>query len=683
MSKPERIGKYKVQGILGRGAMGTVYKCFDPAIARWVAVKAITKSELDPEDLKHAIARFRHEARAVGRLGHPRIVQIYDYGEDDDLAYIVMELVSGQTLLERLKANKYRKLEEATDIIAQLLDGIGHAHAQGVVHRDIKPSNIMINEAGGIKIADFGIARTEASSLTQVGEVLGTVYYMSPEQFMGTEVGTHADLYSIGVIAYEMFTGRRPFVGNNAEVMQQMLNVIPENPSMLNRNLSPAIDRVLQHALAKHPRDRFQSADEFSHALREAMHVNAASAEVDLDLSLPLPGSVTRVSGGKSMLLDADLSKPLPDYGARASGSSDALLDAASLLDTGPAVRTFDDSNRFPSRNGIAAQDIQFPALDTGDSAISLDTSIRKARVLFIDDEERILSALKSLFRDQYHVFTTTDGDKALDFISKYGMHVIVSDQRMPNMLGVELLTRSRYISPNSVRILLTGYSDLAAIVGSINEGEVYRFISKPWDNIELKTVVSEAVTIGLELAKTKSVIAELPKRIDAGILVLDKNEEIFRVVRELAGERCPVFFAGNVETAIGEMQKQEIAIVVIDVEFGHNQLTSMLKLLKQENPQILTIVVTASSDSELVIDLINQAQIFRFLNKPVDVSLMSKHLAAALKRYIAYKNSPELVRSQKVKIVEKDRQSDFGKSIVDRFGAIRARWRAKSSNAR
>ena len=144
----------------------------------------------------------------------------------------------------------------------------------------------------------------------------------------------------------------------------------------------------------------------------------------------------------------------------------------------------------------------------------------------------------------------------------------------------------------------------------------------------------------------------------------------------------CPVAYAANVESAIGEMQKQEIAIVVIDVEFGQNQLTSMLKLLKQENPQILTIVVTSASDSELVIDLINQAQIFRFLNKPVSVALMRNHLEAAFKRYLAYKKAPELVRTQKVEVVEKDRESDFGKSMVDRFGAIRERWRAKAASA-
>ena len=267
MNTPSKIGKYEVKGLLGRGGMGVVYRCYDDAIDRHVAIKAITKSDLEPEDLKHVIARFRHEAKAVGRLTHPAIVQIYDYAEDDALAYIVMELVTGRTLQELLKAGETFDLKRGGNIVRQILEGMGHAHAQGVVHRDIKPSNILVTEDGTVKIADFGIARTEASSLTQVGDIIGTLYYMAPEQFLGGNITSATDIYSIGVIAYELLTGRRPFVGNNAQVMHKVLNEVPENPSMLNLGLSPAVDRLLQHALAKKPKDRFQSAEEFAREL--------------------------------------------------------------------------------------------------------------------------------------------------------------------------------------------------------------------------------------------------------------------------------------------------------------------------------------------------------------------------------------------------------------------------------
>src|SRR5689334_1109855 len=150
---PEKIGKYEIQEVLGKGGMGVVYKAFDRAISRSVAIKSISKSLLDPGELEHVMGRFRHEAQAVGRLVHPRIVQIYDYGEDDETAYIVMELVNGKTLQQHLTQEITYEIREVSEIVRQLLDGLGHAHAEGVVHRDIKPSNIMINSDGRIKIS--------------------------------------------------------------------------------------------------------------------------------------------------------------------------------------------------------------------------------------------------------------------------------------------------------------------------------------------------------------------------------------------------------------------------------------------------------------------------------------------------------------------------------------------------
>ena len=213
---PTTIGKYQIQGVLGQGGMGIVYRAFDPAIQRPVAIKVITKSALDPADLQYALTRFRHEAQAVGRLTHPRIAAIYDYGEDDDIAYIVMELVNGKSLFQHMQDQAQFGLKEIGEIVRQLLDGLGYAHEQGVVHRDIKPSNILINDDGRLKISDFGIARLDSSTLTQVGEIMGTPGYMAPEQFLGTDIDARSDIYSVGVIAYELLADRRPFTGNNA-----------------------------------------------------------------------------------------------------------------------------------------------------------------------------------------------------------------------------------------------------------------------------------------------------------------------------------------------------------------------------------------------------------------------------------------------------------------------------------
>ena len=254
-------------------------------------------------------------------------------------------------------------------------------------------------------------------------------------------------------------------------------------------------------------------------------------------------------------------------------------------------------------------------------------------------------------------------------------MHVIISDQRMPIMTGVELLRQSRDISPRSVRILLTGYSDLASIVGSINDGEIYRFISKPWDNGELQKIVAEGVTIALELANTKTAIAELPAKMDAGVLVIDKDEDLHRVARELVGERCPVHYAPNLDAALAVMQQHEVAVVITDIEAGYDQVMAMLKILKQENPQILTVVVTTASDSELVIELINQAQIFRFLNKPVNVRLLKGHVEAGLQRYLTYKQAPELLDAHRVQRADSVRTSSIGKRILDGIQSLRGKW--------
>jgi eukaryotic-like serine/threonine-protein kinase len=629
MAEPQKIGKYEIQDVLGKGGMGNVYRGFDPAISRAVAIKAIAKTSLGEEELKHIMQRFRHEAQAVGRLVHPRIVQIYDYGEDDGVAYIVMELVNGKTLAQHLQQEVGYEIREIGEIIRQLLDGLGHAHAAGVIHRDVKPANILINNDGRIKVSDFGIARLESSQLTQIGDVLGTPHYMAPEQFIGVDVGLWADLYSVGVIAYELLTGRKPFTGNSATVMHQVLNVAPADPSSHNAKLSAHVDRVLQQALAKKAQDRFQSAREFADAFQEAIESTLKTGAV--------PAAA-----------------PPPDTAV--------LMNAARLLNTAvpPA----------------AAADTDVASVLQGTSGISIDTGVKQARLLLVDDEERILTALKSLFRQRYHVFTTTDGNKALDFMRKYHVHVIVSDQRMPIMPGVELLRRSQEISRTSVRILLTGYSDLAAIVGSINDGEVYRFISKPWDNSDLQTIVAEAATIGLQLADTKTRVAELPQKMDAGVLVIDSDEEIFRVARELVGALCPVVYAPDAEAALAVMQSREIGVVITDVGAGQGQLTDMLKLLKQENPQILTIVATSASDSELVIELINEAQIFRFLTRPLKVNLLKGHLHAALQRYLTFKQVPELVKAQAVQpAAPVAASSSFSQRLLGGLKALRGKW--------
>lgn len=303
MNSNEMLGKYRIFGELGRGAMGVVYEAFDTLIERPVAIKTVMKSAISASEAEELFSRFRREARAAGRLTHPKVISIYDYGENDEMAYIVMELVRGRELSEYLDHGKRMSLAEGLNIVMQLLDALDYLHAHGVVHRDIKPSNIMVTEDLQVKIADFGIAKIDASGHTQVGVVLGTPTYMAPEQFMGHEVDHRADLYAAGVILYLLLTGERPFVGSVIAIMHQAVHRDAPPPSQLNSLVTAQLDAVVKKAMAKRPEDRFQSAKKFLkaikiavsaldpavHAASEALKLNESEALV-LDETLELPG---------------------------------------------------------------------------------------------------------------------------------------------------------------------------------------------------------------------------------------------------------------------------------------------------------------------------------------------------------------------------------------------------------
>jgi len=611
MNLPTTIGKFQVQGILGQGGMGTVYRAFDPAIQRAVAIKTVVKSALDPADLHYALTRFRHEAQAVGRLNHSRIAAIYDYGEEPDIAYIVMEIVTGKSLFQHMQGSVRFDLKEIGEIIRQLLDGLGYAHAQGVIHRDIKPSNVLVTDEGRIKITDFGIARLDTSKLTHVGEVMGSPGYMSPEQFLGTEVDARSDLYSVGIIAFELLTGSRPFTGSDAEVMRQVLNEQPANPSLLNPKISAQLDQALQKSLAKKRDDRFQSAKEFTDAFIKGIEAS-------------LRGSAPKAA-------------PAAIAEATTQRMDQALIQAARALAGKPPPATSASAPAAPQAPPAAKP------------AAAAAPAPRKVRVLFVDDEERILNALRSIFRRDYHVFTAINGAEALEFVNKFKPQVVVSDQRMREMTGIELLRQVRDVSPNSVRILLTGYSDLAAIVGSINDGEVFRYISKPWDNDDIKKIVAEAVSVATELGDTRAAPGIVPDPMTAGILVIDGSRDSYRVTEDLFGTFCPVVAARSLDEAFTVLQRQEIALILAAVEKGDDEIATALKLLKQVHPEILAIALVKASDSELVIELINEAQVFRLLNQPIDRALLKQHVQAALTRYQAYKQTPLLLNQHRV----------------------------------
>jgi serine/threonine-protein kinase len=385
--------------------------------------------------------------------------------------------------------------------------------------------------------------------------------------------------------------------------MRQVLNEQPANPSLINPKISAQLDQALQKALAKKRDDRFQSAKEFIEAFIKGI-------EASIRHSAPKGSSAT-----------------IPE--ATTQKMDQALVQAARALAGKPPAAT--------ARAAPAA------------AAASPAAAPRKARILFVDDEERILNALRSIFRRDYHVFTAANGAEALEFVTKFKPQVVVSDQRMREMTGIELLRQVREVSPNTVRMLLTGYSDLAAIVGSINDGEVFRYISKPWDNDDIQKTVAEAVAVALELGDTRAAPGIVPDPMTAGILVIDDGRETHQATQELFGTFCPVVRARNIDEAFDVLQRQEIALILAAIEKGDDQIATALKLLKQVHPEILAIALVRASDSELVIELINEAQVFRLLNQPLDRALLKQHAQAALTRYQAYKQSPQLLNQHRV----------------------------------
>lgn len=301
---PERIGKYAISGLLGRGAMGVVYQGFDPHIHRPVAIKTIHKDLLGDTAAQDSIAaRFRNEAQAVGRIAHPGVVAIYEFGEDADQAYIAMEFVQGRNLDQVLAGTPMLAEAQLLQIMDQLLDALAAAHAQGVWHRDIKPANLLLTAAGQVKLTDFGIARIEHLGLTQASSMIGTPGYMAPEQYMGEGIDQRADIFAAGVMLHRMLTGQLAFTGPAEVVMYKILNEPLPAPSQLTQGARPAAyDAVVARATAKRADDRYPSAQAFRQALQEAARASpVATADGDATVIVPLAHWARAVEAAASL----------------------------------------------------------------------------------------------------------------------------------------------------------------------------------------------------------------------------------------------------------------------------------------------------------------------------------------------------------------------------------------------
>lgn len=310
-----------------------------------------------------------------------------------------------------------------------------------------------------------------------------------------------------------------------------------------------------------------------------------------------------------------------------------------------------------------------------------------KPTLLLVDDEERILRSLAMLFRTGYKLHGTTDAHKALEFVGRERVHVIVSDQRMPAMRGADLLRQVKERSPNTMRILLTGYSELDAIVSSVNEGEIFRFVSKPWDAAELRQTVDQAAEIARDLFSAQphvqapvSLLTEtgsfVAPQTGEGLLVIDDDAEVVKAVREIVGPLQPVHWARSLEQALERLEQLSIGVIVSELVVGRESIAPFLKILKAQHPEVVTIVMTPFQDTTVLIGLINQGQVFRFLPKPIRRGPLGMNIASALRHHRLLKASPRLRAAH---AVEKIRQPEEA-SVAGRVMGMLSRLRARTS---
>jgi eukaryotic-like serine/threonine-protein kinase len=267
----QSLGRYLIEAEIGRGAMGVVYRAYDPQIGRQVAIKTISLTGQEFADEQEYRARFLREVRAAGRLSHPGIVTIFDAGQDSETQepYLVMEYVTGEPLSKVLARQRKLNMPLALQYAQEIADALDYAHNQGVVHRDIKPANILITEDGHAKIADFGVAWLR-QEITQVGEVVGSPAYMAPEQMSGKQGDARSDLFSLGVVLYSMITGFRPFQGNSAKtVVFKVMNIDPVPVTSFQTEVSPELDAIVSRAIAKDPEDRYPSGAALARAIQK------------------------------------------------------------------------------------------------------------------------------------------------------------------------------------------------------------------------------------------------------------------------------------------------------------------------------------------------------------------------------------------------------------------------------
>jgi eukaryotic-like serine/threonine-protein kinase len=419
----ERIGPYGILESIGQGSTSHVYKGYDEALRRFVAVKTITGPALADETVRR---RFEREARAAAGLSHPNIVTVYDFGSHQGRLYMSMELLAGIDLKQALGDGTLERLEDCLEVMAQIARGMAFAHSQGIVHRDLKPANIRLLPNGQVKILDFGLARVSGSDMTRTGLVIGTPHYMSPEQVRGEHVDVRCDVFALGCLLYELTTGTRPFEADTLHgVFYKVLQSQPVPASERVPDLPPVIDEILARALAKSPGERFADAAEFGRFLAEAREAIAEGRghEPLRGLALPATTATIEASEGRRPAAAARRRRTIPWLGL--VGAVAIVLAAGWLLVRRPTavsrvavVDAIDESGRELTRDIVDTRvTLARRRLEAGDyagaareaeSALRFDPASAAAR-------ETLAKARETLARIEQAVTQTRAGVASRD----------------------------------------------------------------------------------------------------------------------------------------------------------------------------------------------------------------------------------------------------------------------------
>ncbi len=413
----QMLGPYRIINQIGQGGMASVYKAYQPSMDRNVAIKVLP-SQL--AESKEFVKRFQQEARIIANLEHPHILPVFDYGESDGTAYFVMRYLEAGTLKERMGAGRPLPLNEIDRIFTQLTDALSYAHSHGVVHRDLKPANALVDAQGNLFLTDFGIAKLLESAsprLTQTDAIMGTPAYISPEQAQAQTVDQRSDIYSLGIILYEMVTGRVPFVADTplAVILKHVSDPLPL-PSLLKTDIPASIEQVILKALAKDPQDRFATASEFLSAWKRALEQGETARRAPETISSPIspPSTPSVQTQGKP----APAPRAAPKSG-RSTGWLVGCLAAACLLLMVGGVGIYFASNlgSLPFING--ATDVPLP---TGTANIPLPTMTLTANVPLPTETELPINAGNVLLEDDFSVGdsnwgTGTDSDSAVEYV--------------------------------------------------------------------------------------------------------------------------------------------------------------------------------------------------------------------------------------------------------------------------